>query len=708
MKDRKKIAFFVKQGMDSFLGEIISRLEDEYETKKIIVTDYKQIDKGLEWADICWFEWCDELITYGSRHHLSENKKIICRLHSYEAFAKYIDNVKWDNVDRIIFVGENIKRFVIDRYKIDERKMVIIPNGVNIDEYTFKERKSGFNIAYVGYINYKKGPMLLLHTFKAIYDKDHRYKLYIAGQFQDDRDVLYFQQMIKEFGIEKNVCYEGWQDNLDKWLEDKNYILCTSILESQNMSVMQAMAKGIKPIIHNFVGAKGIYNNNYIWNTIDEAVEIINDKEYSSQEYRKFIKENYSLESQIKSLKQLLGEFLSNRSDKETSHKKQIELDDINEVVSIYFYGRSGSIFLQSLLDSHPNILMIPGDYIRFYYAFWNYLDPKLNYKVDKDVIINTFNEVFPFIFDANNVSKTFVNSGYGGDFGIRLGFNAMGENQNQKLGISKEKFVSELNRIFKDRKYIARKDFFKAIHIAYFYSLGRKYDSNRQPIIVFFPHIANVDASIELLEDFPQTKRICMIREPIQSLGSLINTYRRVCNISIEQMIYILNPSLYGGTSTNLDKYLSCAVKLEDIHMKSKETLEKICRFIDIPWSDSLMESTFDGLKWWNGKNSDRINGFNTKVINRKHKELFTDFDRKRLKSLIYRKYEEWEYEVVKMDYNELNRELDKPFKFEEYICYSNNYEREKGRISIRNLFKQYWKDVNSNIIAKEVKLLK
>lgn len=61
--------------MDSFLGEIISRLEDEYETKKIIVTDYKQIDKGLEWADICWFEWCDELITYGSRHHLSENKK---------------------------------------------------------------------------------------------------------------------------------------------------------------------------------------------------------------------------------------------------------------------------------------------------------------------------------------------------------------------------------------------------------------------------------------------------------------------------------------------------------------------------------------------------------------------------------------------------------------------------------------------------------
>lgn len=344
MKDRKKIAFFVKQGMDSFLGEIISRLEDEYETKKIIVTDYKQIDKGLEWADICWFEWCDELIAYGSRQYLSENKKIICRLHSYEAFAKYIDNVKWDNVDRIIFVGENIKRFVIDRYKIDERKMVIIPNGVNIEEYTFKERKSGFNIAYVGYINYKKGPMLLLHTFKAIYDKDHRYKLYIAGQFQDDRDVLYFQQMIKEFGIEKNVFYEGWQDNLDKWLEDKNYILCTSILESQNMSVMQAMAKGIKPIIHNFVGAKNIYDKKYVWNTIVDAIDILKDCDYDSKEYVGFIKNNYSIAKEIKCLKELLKSI----DNKENNLKEK-------PLVTVGIINYNGNIYLEKCIESFLN-----------------------------------------------------------------------------------------------------------------------------------------------------------------------------------------------------------------------------------------------------------------------------------------------------------------------------------------------------------------
>lgn len=293
VKTKKKLAFFVKMGMDSFLGDIINKLSDEYEIKKVVVTDYKQIDEWIHWSDICWFEWCDEIIIYASKLNFTKKKRIICRLHSYEAFTDYPSKVNWENVDKLIFVAEHIKKVVLDKVKIKEEKIAIIPNGIDVSKYSFKERNLGFNVAYVGYINYKKGPMLLLHTFKALYDKDKRYKFYIAGQFQDERDVLYFNQMIKEFGIEKNVFYEGWQDNLDEWLEDKNYILCTSVLESQNMSVMQAMAKGIKPIVHNFVGAKTIYNEKYVWNTIDEAVKNITSRDYNSREYREFVQKNY-------------------------------------------------------------------------------------------------------------------------------------------------------------------------------------------------------------------------------------------------------------------------------------------------------------------------------------------------------------------------------------------------------------------------------
>jgi glycosyltransferase involved in cell wall biosynthesis len=312
IKEKPKIVFFVKQGMDNFLGDIINGILNEYWVRKIIVSDFKQIDQGMRWADVCWFEWCDELVIYGSTLPLAGGKKIICRLHSYEAFSDYINKVRWNNVDKVVFVAEHIRNFALEKQpSLKREKTVVIPNGVDIDKYVYKERSPGFNLAYVGYINYKKGPMLLLHTFKSLYDRDDRYKLHLAGIFQDDRDQLYFNQMIKEFGLANNVSFDGWQENINQWLEDKNYILCTSVLEGNPVGIMEAMSRGIKPIIHNFVGAKGMYPEKYVWNTIDEALEMIRSEEYNSMEYRAFISDKFSLEKQVNKIKEVFSDLLS-------------------------------------------------------------------------------------------------------------------------------------------------------------------------------------------------------------------------------------------------------------------------------------------------------------------------------------------------------------------------------------------------------------
>lgn len=302
-KNKQKLVFFVKSGMDSFLGDIIEEVSDICETKKIIVTQYNQIDEAMSWCDICWFEWCDELIIHASKLDIAKEKKLICRLHSYEAFTDYPTQVYWDAVDKVIFVAEHIRDAVLENVaSLSKDKTIIIPNGINVSKYSFKERKPGFKIAYLGYINYKKGPMLLLHTFKAIFDKDQRYKLYMAGTFQDNRDVLYFRQMIEEMGLTNNVFYEGWQNDVNKWLDDKDYIICTSVLEGHPVGVMEAMAKGIKPLIHNFVGARKIFPEQYLWNTISECTKQIRSPRYSSQEYREAVQQKYSKQQQIEKI----------------------------------------------------------------------------------------------------------------------------------------------------------------------------------------------------------------------------------------------------------------------------------------------------------------------------------------------------------------------------------------------------------------------
>ncbi|BFT68676.1 glycosyltransferase [Paenibacillus sp. P36] len=309
--DLKKLVFFVKAGMDSFLDSVIKELSSNFITKKVVVSHNKQIEENLKWCDIAWFEWCDELISYGSNHSLAKNKKIICRLHSYEAFTDYINHIRWESVDKVIFVAEHIRRYVLQQQKsLELEQTIVIPNGVDVTSHGFKDRERGFKIAYVGYINYKKGPMMLLHSFKAIHDMDIRYKLYIAGQFQDPRYALYFNQMIEELGLKGSIIYEGWQGNIEKWLEDKNYILSTSLLESQSMSLMEAMVKGIKPLIHNFVGAREIYPSSYIWNTMDEVTKMVKSNSYNSTEYRKYIVENYSLKHRISQINCLLLQIL--------------------------------------------------------------------------------------------------------------------------------------------------------------------------------------------------------------------------------------------------------------------------------------------------------------------------------------------------------------------------------------------------------------
>ncbi|UNC92306.1 glycosyltransferase [Candidatus Contubernalis alkaliaceticus] len=338
-----KIVFFVYQGADSFLHDLISQLSQLYSVRKIVIKkddDFPLIDKWMEWGDLCWFEWCDKLLLYGSKLPLAKNKKIVCRLHSYEAFTQYPGKVNWNNVDKVIFIAEHIKNIVVKKYRILDEKTAVIPNGVNMNKWTFNTRNPGFNIAYIGYINYKKGPMLLLQAFKYLFDRDSRYKLYIAGQFQDHRYYLYYQQMIKELNIENNFFFQGWQNDLDNWLNDKNFVLNTSVLESQNMSIMQAMSKGIKPVIHNFAGAQNIYPKRYLWNTVEEAFEMVTEQKYSSIEYKSFIEKNYSLEKQVNTIVSLINQTI--KCEREEFNYKTYWENRLNSRFNIQGVGNIG------------------------------------------------------------------------------------------------------------------------------------------------------------------------------------------------------------------------------------------------------------------------------------------------------------------------------------------------------------------------------
>ena len=317
-----KIAILCLPGLQSFLSDIVEWLEPRCDIRICYSDNPQEIAAAVSWADIIWLEWANAVAAGLTRNTaLLENKHVICRLHSYEVFESSLAKIEWSRIGDLICIAPHILEIATQRVPDLERlcgRISIIPNGIDLHRFTFKRRQKGFNLAYLGYINYKKGPMLLLQILKALVRIDSRYSLSIAGRIQDARYSLYFKQMIAAMELTANIRFDGWVDDVNNWLADKDYILCTSIFESQGMGVMEAMACGIKPIIHNFVGAHRIYPSAYLWDSVPEGVDLIRSETYDSAEYRRWIEHRYSLGEQLCKLGHLFNTCCQGRQRRES------------------------------------------------------------------------------------------------------------------------------------------------------------------------------------------------------------------------------------------------------------------------------------------------------------------------------------------------------------------------------------------------------
>jgi len=318
----KKISFICLAGLDQFIDQIIEGLSCDYTVRKFIIRNQQDIYNSIDWADIVWLEWCNQSAIIGTNYEGIKGKKVIIRLHSYEIFMDFPKRINWPVVDRLIFVAPHIRGILREFIPDIENKVKteVVYNGLDIDNIPFKEREPGHNIAWVGFINYKKNPQMALQILKklskgifnhGILTADPEYKLHIAGSYQDSRYKIYLEYMIKEMGLQDNVIFHGWIDDMEEFWKDKNYLLHTSIQEGHSYAIMEAMARGIKPVIHNFRGAlnEQLYPDINVFNTVEEAADMIMSQEYYSKLYRSWIiNKGWTLENQLKKIRNIIKE----------------------------------------------------------------------------------------------------------------------------------------------------------------------------------------------------------------------------------------------------------------------------------------------------------------------------------------------------------------------------------------------------------------
>lgn len=222
-----------------------------------------------------------------------ERAKNIVFLRRYELFDGGLSRVNWSRTDELICVNSWIKEVTTRLLEQNGVKTPVhlIYNAASPEKWTYAERGHGKRIGMACHVHPKKNLPLALQILGALPED---YELHIAGDVQDPCTAEYLNHVSAAMG--RRLYLYGHVEDLNLWWGQMNYCLSTSLSEGNPNNVIEAMAKGIKPIVHNWPGAKDQFPD-HLFDRADEAVAMIQSAQYDSAFYRAQVEKDFSLQN---------------------------------------------------------------------------------------------------------------------------------------------------------------------------------------------------------------------------------------------------------------------------------------------------------------------------------------------------------------------------------------------------------------------------
>jgi glycosyltransferase involved in cell wall biosynthesis len=305
---RSKIAFFCGHNDDvRSLADICEFTKMRFPTELFQGQNIDEMYQLMKWSDISWFEGCADMAVEASK--LPKVCNMVVRLHYRDAYDQWPAQVQWDNIDVLVTGGNQFVKDALAEQSPDIKNrtwMVTIPSGVNLDKFKLVSRPRGKNLACVGHLGINKNPMFLLQCMQKLHYIDPEYKLFFAGSFQSLMLQQYLRHIVQAIELTDVVLFEGWQQDVNSWLQDKHYIISGSIGQGQSVGLLEGMACGLKPVIHNFPGANQIFPPEFLFNISEEFCQQILSDRYEPERYRRFVEGNYGLRDELNKINSIL------------------------------------------------------------------------------------------------------------------------------------------------------------------------------------------------------------------------------------------------------------------------------------------------------------------------------------------------------------------------------------------------------------------
>ena len=267
-------------------------------------------------ADLNFFYQADNALIKGTKE-VPLTGKIFAQCVDIEVWAGQPFAADWSKVDGCIFMAKHIREYVEENMTFPENtKVTLIKPGINLEKFTLRPPvKFSDPIRRIAYVvgdrriwDVKRLDIAFQLLRDLLDSGDLLWQLHIRGTYSSHVQYnRYCEHLERDIRIKDFVVwYPDRVEDMNKWLNHMHYFVLPSTKEAFSYATGEAMAKGIKPIINNWEGAKDTWGP-YVCETYGQMLAEMTKGGYEPEKYRKYVEERYDEKKYLEEIDKFLG-----------------------------------------------------------------------------------------------------------------------------------------------------------------------------------------------------------------------------------------------------------------------------------------------------------------------------------------------------------------------------------------------------------------
>lgn len=282
----------LNEEFDSVETLVLSTMTPQLSTSSLLRSRLGDQLGGEDWAgrmterlaeyDTLVVDWCDRGAVVVSML-APPSCRLLVRLHSFEAFTSYPHLVDWSRVDDLVFVGEHLRRLVVEAVPATRQvRSHIIPIPTEVSRFRLpKLGEASKALGLVGWASPAKDVPWALEVLRQLRQRDREFTLQLIGDPPDPGSWPEYAECVSECLATAggSVKLVPKTNDVPTALRSVGFILSTSVRESLHLGLAEGAASGAVPVVRDWPalrshgGARSVFPADWLVETPDEAVE---------------------------------------------------------------------------------------------------------------------------------------------------------------------------------------------------------------------------------------------------------------------------------------------------------------------------------------------------------------------------------------------------------------------------------------------------